>query len=64
VYAKEPKTLQDLRHEIEIACAAIPLQTVQDVRHCVALRCQQCTDAGGLDISNISDIKESNTTID
>jgi hypothetical protein len=45
VYAEKPRTLQDLRHKIETACAAIPLQTIQEVCHSVACSHQRCTDA-------------------
>jgi hypothetical protein len=31
VYTSKPHTLQDLRHETEIPCAAIPLATIQNV---------------------------------
>jgi hypothetical protein len=47
VYTSKPRTLQDLRRETEIACAAVPLATIQNVCQSVARRCQQCIAAGG-----------------
>jgi hypothetical protein len=45
VYAGNPRTLQNLRNEIEITCAAVTPATIQEVCHSVARRCQQCFDA-------------------
>jgi hypothetical protein len=41
VYTSEPGTLQDLRREIKIDCASVPLATIQNVCQSVARRCQQ-----------------------
>jgi hypothetical protein len=46
VYISEPLTLQDMRREIEIACAVVPLATIQNVCQSVARRCQQYIAAG------------------
>jgi hypothetical protein len=45
VYTSTARTLQDLRREIVIACAAVPLATTQNVCQSVAC-CQQCITAG------------------
>jgi len=34
MYARKPRILQDLRHEIEISCAAVPPAAIQVVCHC------------------------------
>jgi hypothetical protein len=47
VYTSNPRTLQDLRREIETACAAVPLATIQNVCQSVARLYQQCIAAGG-----------------
>jgi hypothetical protein len=45
VYTLKSHTLRDLRHDIETACAAVPL-TIENVRQYV-IRCyQQCIAAG------------------
>jgi hypothetical protein len=41
VFAKKPRTLQDLKDEIETASAAAPPVTMSEVRHPVARLCQQ-----------------------
>jgi hypothetical protein len=46
VYTSTPRTLQDLRGEIETACAAVPLATIQNVYQSVVRR-QQCVAGGG-----------------
>jgi hypothetical protein len=61
VYSSKPRTLQDLRRETEIACAAGPLATIQNVCQPVARRCQ-CVTAGGGHL-NICDFKCENITI-
>jgi hypothetical protein len=46
VYTSKACTLQGLRREIEIACAAVPLATIQNI--CLsAARHQQCIAVGG-----------------
>ncbi|XP_042225978.1 uncharacterized protein LOC121868990 [Homarus americanus] len=47
VYAKKPSTLQELRHEIEWSCTAIPALICPKVCRSVFRRCQQCLDAKG-----------------
>jgi hypothetical protein len=47
VYISKSRTLQDLRREIEVACATVPLATIQNVCQFVARRCQQCIAGGG-----------------
>jgi len=47
VCTSKPRTLQDMRREIKIACAAVPLATIQNVCQSAARRCQQCIAAGG-----------------
>jgi hypothetical protein len=47
VYTSKPRTPQDLRREIEIACAAVPLATIQNVCQPAARRRQQIIAAGG-----------------
>jgi hypothetical protein len=47
VYVSKPRTLQDLRREIEAACATVPLATIQNVCQFVARHCQQCIADGG-----------------
>jgi hypothetical protein len=51
-----PPTLQDLRREIEIACAAVPLPIIQNVCQSVALCCQHAL-LLMVDILNICDIE-------
>jgi hypothetical protein len=46
VYISKTLTLQDLRLEIETACAAVPLARIQNVCQSVARHCQQCIAAG------------------
>jgi hypothetical protein len=41
------RTPQDLKHEIEIACAAIPPATIQEEFRSLQYRFQQCIDVGG-----------------
>jgi hypothetical protein len=36
LHARKPRTLQFLRHKIEIACIAVPPATVEEVYHSVA----------------------------
>jgi hypothetical protein len=46
VYTSKACTPQDLRREIEIACAAVPLATIQNI--CLSAAChQQCIAAAG-----------------
>jgi hypothetical protein len=54
--------LQDLRREVKMACAAVPLATMRNVWQSVARRCQQCIAAGGW-LLNICDFKYKNITI-
>jgi hypothetical protein len=43
VYSSKPRTLQDLKREIEIARSAVPLATTQNVFQCVAHCCLSWT---------------------
>jgi hypothetical protein len=47
VYTSEPRALQDLWRETEIARAAVPLAIIQNVCQSVVRRCQQCIATGG-----------------
>jgi hypothetical protein len=62
IYTSKPRTLQDLRREIETECAAIPLTTVRNFCQSVARRCQQYIAAGGGHL-NICDFKCENIRI-
>jgi hypothetical protein len=47
VCIKQPRTLQDLRHKVEVASVAITPATMRGVYNSVACYHQQCTEAGG-----------------
>jgi hypothetical protein len=55
--------LLDLRHKIEIACAATPLQTIQEVATLLHIVINTALTLV-VDIQNTGDIKESNTITD
>jgi hypothetical protein len=45
VYTSKLRTLQDVRRDTEITCAAVPLATIQNV--CQSVARQQCISDGG-----------------
>ena len=47
VYQRKPATLDDLRENIAMSCAAITLDTLQNVVHAAVRRPRQCLDADG-----------------
>ena len=47
VYRMKPATLDDLRENIAMSCAAIKLDTLQNVDHAAVRRLRQCLDADG-----------------
>jgi hypothetical protein len=47
VYSTKQAMLQELRHEIEQSCAAIPAGTLVNVCHSTVCRCQQCLEVNG-----------------
>ena len=47
VYQRKPVTLDDLRENIAMSCAAITLDTLQNVVHAAVRRLRQCLDADG-----------------
>jgi hypothetical protein len=50
---KEPRTARDLKHEIKIACAAVPPETIQEICHSLQRRFQQCIGAGGVHFEHL-----------
>jgi hypothetical protein len=47
IYRRKPATLDDLRENIAMSCAAIMLDTLQNVVHAAVRRLRQCLDADG-----------------
>jgi hypothetical protein len=47
MYAIKPRTLQNPRHDIEVACAAVPPVIMREVCHSVACCFQKFVGAGG-----------------
>jgi hypothetical protein len=47
VYRRNPATLNDVRENIAMLCAAITLDTLQNVVHAEVRRLRQCLDADG-----------------
>jgi hypothetical protein len=46
-YTSQPSILQDVRREIDTACAVVPRATIQNVCQSAARRYPQCNAAGG-----------------
>jgi hypothetical protein len=47
VCTRKPRSLQDLRHKIEIVSVAIPSPVLREICHSVACYYQQCLGTGG-----------------
>jgi hypothetical protein len=47
VYPRKPATLDNLRENTAMSCAAITLDTLQNVVHVAVRRLRQCLDADG-----------------
>jgi hypothetical protein len=47
MYARKPRKLQNPRHVIEVACAAVPSAIIREVCHSLACCFQKFVGAGG-----------------
>jgi hypothetical protein len=63
VYRRKPATLDDLRENIAMSCAAITLDTLQNVVHAAVRRLRQCLDADGGHFEHLHWIQNSRTSL-
>jgi hypothetical protein len=63
VYRRKPATLDDLRENIAMSCAAITLDTLQNVVHASVRRLRQCLDADGGHFEHLHWIQNSRTSL-
>jgi hypothetical protein len=63
VYRRKPATLDDLRENIAMSCAAITLDTLQNIVHAAVRRLRQCLDADGGHFEHLYWIQNSRTSL-
>ena len=63
VYWRKPATLDDLRENIAMSCAAITLDTLQNVVHAAVRRLRQCLDTDGGHFEHLHWIQNSRTSL-